>query len=84
MLNLRGNETCNINSLHVFFIAQQAAEIIRNVFSSFKAKLQEQKWTNEKSIQMVIDKVACGANTLPFFFLTYFGVMMLKTFLLAG
>lgn len=45
--------------LHVFFITQQAAEIIRNVFSSLRAKLQEQRWTNEKSIQMVIDKVAC-------------------------
>lgn len=68
MLNLRGNEICNINYLHVFFITQQAAQIIRDVFSSFKAKLQEQRWTNETSIRMVIDKVACGANILPLYF----------------
>ncbi|XP_075897309.1 kell blood group glycoprotein isoform X2 [Nelusetta ayraudi] len=35
---------------------REATEMMRNVFSSFKAKLQEQRWTN-KSVQMVIERV---------------------------
>lgn len=47
---------------HFFSMTQQATEMMRNIFSSFKANLREQRWTN-KSVQMVIERVVCWANT---------------------
>ncbi|XP_030015132.1 kell blood group glycoprotein isoform X2 [Sphaeramia orbicularis] len=35
----------------------EAEEIIQNIFSSFKSKLQEQKWTDKKSFKFVMKKV---------------------------
>ncbi|XP_038567084.1 kell blood group glycoprotein [Micropterus salmoides] len=36
---------------------REAEEIIQNIFSSFKLKLNELKWTDQKSIQFVMKKV---------------------------
>lgn len=41
--------------------------MIRNIFSSFKTKLQGQRWRNN-SVQMVIEKVASPAHTIFFSF----------------
>lgn len=39
------------------FIVQQAEEIIENTFTSFKSKLQELKWIDQKTFQLVMQKV---------------------------
>ncbi|XP_031708557.1 kell blood group glycoprotein isoform X2 [Anarrhichthys ocellatus] len=39
------------------FIVQQAEEIIQNIFTSFKSKLHELKWTDQKSLQFVMKKI---------------------------
>lgn len=39
------------------FILQQAEEIIENTFSSFKSKLHELKWIDQKSFQSVMQRV---------------------------
>lgn len=49
------------------FIVQQAEEIIQNIFSSFKLKLNELKWTDQKSIQFVMKKVTCEARNVIVF-----------------
>ncbi|XP_029359823.1 kell blood group glycoprotein isoform X2 [Echeneis naucrates] len=36
---------------------QEADEMIQNIFSSFKSKLHELKWTDEKSLHSVMEKV---------------------------
>lgn len=36
---------------------REAEEIIQNIFSSFKSKLRELKWTDQKSFQFVMKKV---------------------------
>ncbi|XP_010741752.3 kell blood group glycoprotein [Larimichthys crocea] len=36
---------------------REIEEIIQNIFSSFKSKLRELKWTNKRSFQLVMNKV---------------------------
>lgn len=49
-------------SVFKIFIVQQAEEILQNIFSSFKSKLHELKWTNRTSLQFVMKKVTWSKN----------------------
>lgn len=58
-------------------IVQQAEEIIQNIFSSFKSKLHELKWTDQKSLQLVMKKVTYGAKiVIVFVFLKLHSVVI--------
>lgn len=54
----------------MFYIVQQAEEMIENIFSSFKSKLRELNWTNMTALQSVMKKVTYEAmiDALLFFF----------------
>ncbi|KAF0045513.1 hypothetical protein F2P81_002042 [Scophthalmus maximus] len=41
---------------------REAEEIIQNIFSSFKSKLHELKWRDQKSLQSVMTKVSVGTH----------------------
>lgn len=47
---------------NVTFPSQQVDGIIQNIFSSFKSKLQELKWRDPKSLQLVMKKVKFDTN----------------------
>ncbi|XP_035528482.1 kell blood group glycoprotein [Morone saxatilis] len=53
----RGFDSVLRNLLSERTAHREAEEIIQNIFSSFKSKLHELKWTDQKSLQSVMKKV---------------------------